>query len=159
MGLLFEAEGAGWSNFSTEIVKVMVRESNAHYPERLAQIYVLNCTHFVRACFQMVSPMLHARTVKKTQFIVPEKVPAAMQSLVDPDKLPVVYGGAALPWPNPAYAQTLSDRMGRLMAATYRRLGLARPGEDEEEEDAEERRKIRNMPRTAGGGLCCCSRW
>lgn len=156
--LLFEAEGAGWSNFSTEIVKVMVRESNAHYPERLAQIYVLNCTHFVRTSFQMVSPLLHARTVKKTQFIVAEKVPALMQSLVESEKLPVVYGGQALPWPNPAYARTLGDRMGKLMAATYRQLGLARPGEDPEEEP-EERRKISNIPRTAGGGLCCCSRW
>merc|ERR1711977_103355 len=61
--LVFESDGAGWSNFSTQIVKIMVQESNRHYPERLARIYVINCNNFVRTCFHIASPMLHPRTV------------------------------------------------------------------------------------------------
>lgn len=151
--LLFESEGVGWSNFSTGIVKTMVRESNNHYPERLARLYVLNCTPFIRTLFQMVSPMLHVRTVKKTEFVVPEKVKAVMHSLVEPEKLPVDYGGNALTWAGPEYAHTLSDRLGKLMAATYRRLGLEPPGEDSEDEARD--RRTDHMPRTSGGGMCC----
>jgi len=155
--LMFESEGAGWSNFSSVIMKIMVRESNSHYPERCAGIYILNCNHFVRASFQMVSPMLHARTVKKIKFVVAEKVPALMQSLVEPEKLPPEYGGRAPPWASPANSQNLSDRLGRLMAATYRRLGLEPPGEDELEEESDESPEM--IPRKSSGGRTCCLPW
>lgn len=158
--LVWESEGAGWSNFTTQIAKTMVKESNSHYPERLAQILILNCTHFVRLCFQMVSPMLHPRTVKKTKLITSDKVAGVMQSLVEPEKLPIEYGGSAPSWSSPIAARNMTERMGAVVAATHRRLGLMTAGEEAEEEPHE--RIIDDIPRSSsegGFGGCCCVGW
>jgi len=156
--LCFESEGAGWSNFSPQIVKIMVAESNKHYPERLAGIFVLNSTHFVRSCFNMVSWMLHPRTVKKVQFLTQDKVAAFMQNLVDIDKLPPEYGGHAPSWPGPDEAKSLNERMGPIMAGTYRRLGLAPPGQEADEQEVK-RTTSDDIPRNTGADGCCWRAW
>jgi len=155
--LVFDSEGAGWSNFSTEIVKIMVNESNNHYPERLARIYVVNCTSFSRYCFKLCSGMLHPRTVKKTQFITTDQVPALMTDLVDLDKLPVEYGGNATSWVPPSAARNLDEQTGVILAKTYRRLGLKTVLHDPKEEMANKVLRVRTLGDTEG--MCCWRAW
>lgn len=122
--LVFEAEGAGWKHFSLDVIKMMLRESESHYPDRLAQCFILRCNATVQAIWRVVSPLLHHRTQRKVKLVAPRDVATVMQQLVARENLPPMYGGSADPWPSPAEASEPADWVGRVAVKTFDRLGV-----------------------------------
>lgn len=156
--MVFEAKDVGWSNFSMLFAKIMIRESAAHYPERVAQMVILNCNALAKTCVQLVLPLLHPRTSKKLRLITKDKVPAFMQSLVEPEKLPKEYGGGAPDFVHPSAIQNDDELMGKLMASTYRRLGISSHVKYDDESSLERSTTMQKLDRTPSMVACCAWR-
>merc|ERR1739845_191010 len=97
------------NNFALPIMKLLVHESNVHYPDRLQEVYVLGVNLVIRAIFNVIYPLLHPRTRRKINLVGPYENDEVMQSLLPPDILPSTYGGAAKPWVEPAQAKNLAE--------------------------------------------------
>mmetsp|Transcript_31937 Transcript_31937/g.69821 ORF Transcript_31937/g.69821 Transcript_31937/m.69821 type:complete len:424 (-) Transcript_31937:133-1404(-) len=121
--LVVELQGAGWRNFATEHYKIMVREGSIHYPERLAMAVLLRPNIASQAAWNLVKPLLPARTRKKVKLVPEAEVPSFMKALVSKEVLPEAYGGEAKNWLLPEQSQNLEDLCGPLAAASWRRAG------------------------------------
>lgn len=129
--LVIDVQGASRSNFSMAAVKVMISESNANYPDRVAEIFVLGANLVVRSIWSLVSPMVHPRTRHKVHMVGPAEVPVTMRRLVGSDELlPEEYGGTARPLAAPTEARTVVDMAGRLAASAWDRMGALKSFEE-----------------------------
>jgi len=120
--LLIDMEGAGWSNFSKQLLQIMTGESNSNYPDRLSQVYVLGCNATVLAIWQVAQPIMHERTRRKVQLVSSADVKKIMCELVDLELLPPRLGGTALA--RSSGAQTVAEKAGHVAAAVWRRYGI-----------------------------------
>jgi len=124
--VVIDVIGAQRKNFCLTPIKVMIQESNNHYPDRVAEIFVLGVNMAVRSLWSIVSPMVQPRTRKKTQMFTTNEVPQFMRRLVDPSRLPEDYGGLAPNLPGPPDARTLVEMAGRIAADVWETLGAVR---------------------------------
>jgi hypothetical protein len=122
--LVFEAEGSGWANFSLKVIKIMLREAEEHYPDRLAQCLILRCNHVVKGIWKMVSPLLHPRTRRKVNLVGAKDVNRIMQQYVPIENLPPNYGGTGNSWFDPTDAETIGEYAGNLAEKTWQGLGM-----------------------------------
>jgi hypothetical protein len=118
-------EGATWRNWSTSLVRMMVGESQRHYPERLAQIFVLGCNSFVRGMWGLSAPLLHPRTTKKVKMVGQSEIAGFMQGQVEDGTLPQDLGGSAPALVHPAAANNIEELAGKIAADTWERLNIA----------------------------------
>eukprot|EP00931_Biecheleriopsis_adriatica_P035137 TRINITY_DN20238_c0_g1_i1.p1 TRINITY_DN20238_c0_g1~~TRINITY_DN20238_c0_g1_i1.p1 ORF type:complete len:555 (+),score=94.34 TRINITY_DN20238_c0_g1_i1:51-1667(+) len=123
--LVLDVMGATRKNFAMSGVKVMISESTANYPDRLAQIYLLGVNMGVQALWAVVSPMVHPRTRKKVELVSAAKAPEVMQHLVGgAERLPREYGGTGTDLASPDKAKTLEERGGKLAARVWQETGV-----------------------------------
>lgn len=144
--LCIDCEGIGWGNFSMEYIQMFVRESNARYMERIAAIYLLTPPSYWQLMWNMMRPFLHPRTLRKIQLVPASKVPTVMRDLLGTRAdtlLPPNYGGSAPAFPRPGQGWTLEEKVGALLAETWRHLGAVK-SEDASGASAEK------MPAAAG---------
>jgi len=101
---VIDAAGAGWANVSTEFFRMLVSETDRHYPDRLQEVIVLGVNATVRTIWRVAagSGIVHPRSQKKVRMVAPEKVEAVMRGLVPEQTLPADYGGRAPALGNPA---------------------------------------------------------
>lgn len=130
--LCIDCQGAGWQNFSMEYVRMFVQESKHRYMERISVIYLLNPPAAWRLMWSIMTPILHPRTLRKIRLVHSAKVPETMCELLG-DKadelLPPCYGGKAAPFAPPGKGKTLEEKVGTLLANTWRRIGMTLPEE------------------------------
>lgn len=130
--LCVDCEGMSWKNACMEYCHMMKRECAERYLERLAAMYVLNPPASLGLFSAMLDPILHARTKRKIQLVKSRDVPRVMRRLVGEDRaddlLPPNLGGSAKPFPALGHGRTLEDKVGALLAKTWRRLGVAKGG-------------------------------
>ncbi len=72
-----------------------VRQFEANYPETLKSAYLINANKFVTIIFNIVKPLLSARTLSKVE-IYDSNVPrwkSVLLNNIPPHALPVLYGG------------------------------------------------------------------
>jgi len=117
---VIDTEGAGWANASLDVLKMMVKETNTFYPDRLQQVVVLGVTGTVRAMWRVAAPVVHPRTRKKVKLVGIADVRSTMQQLLSPNCLPSTYGGTAPPLLPPDQAVDLDARVGALAARIWR---------------------------------------
>lgn len=121
---VIETKGAGWSNVSLAIIKMLVQETNVYYPDRLQEIIVLGVTASIKGIWRLASPLVHPRTRKKVNLVRHGDIQTTMLELVPATNLPSTYGGVAPPFPDPAEATGLDAAAGAIAAAAWRQLGL-----------------------------------
>lgn len=137
--VLLDMRGVGWNNFSLPTLKLMKHESDFHYAERLAQVYVIFPNSLTQVMWSMAAPLLHPRTKRKVQMIPQEKVPDFLCRLVgDPDLLPPEYGGTGPALPLPGSSRTLEDMGGALAAKAWRILGVVSTSDPEASSDIDD---------------------
>jgi hypothetical protein len=122
--LIIDAEGATSRNFSLQTLKTMIRESSSRYPDRVAQIGILGVNNTVSMVFGMASKFLHPRTKKKVHCVRRSEVQDFMRKLVNPELLPVEYGGSGPTMPLPSHCCDLSGSVGSILASVWDRLGV-----------------------------------
>jgi len=119
---------AGRRNFSLATIKMMKRESDTHYADRLANVYILFPNRMFQILWQVAQPLLHPRTQQKLQLIPAEQVPSFMRDMIGkPEVVPSDYGGSAEPWPLPPGCRTLEHMGGELAANIWEEMGTAPP--------------------------------
>jgi len=159
--LCIDCTGIGWSNFSMEYIRMFVRESQERYMERISVIYMLNPPSSWRLMWAMMKPLLHPRTLRKIRLVPSQEVPVEMRKLLGDRAdalLPPNYGGSAPHFPPPGHGRTLDEKVGALLAKTWRHLGVQLHCEEDLPQDsAQPSRKYSGrlaakMPRSA---LCC----
>ncbi|CAE7504682.1 SFH1 [Symbiodinium natans] len=129
--LVIDVAGATRSNFSMAAVKVMISESNANYPDRVAEMFVLGANMVVRSLWSLVSPMVHPRTRHKVHMVGPAEVPETMRRLVGSSELvPEEYGGTGRRLPAPTESRNVVDMAGRLAAGAWDRAGALKSFEE-----------------------------
>jgi len=79
-------------------MKMLIALDNVVYPEMLGKMFVVNAPSFIVSTFAMVKGWLDVRTQKKIELLGsgPEMT-ARLLEFIDPDQLPVRYGGTATP--------------------------------------------------------------
>lgn len=125
--LCIDCEGVGWSNFSMSYVQMFVQESAEHYMERISAIYMLNPPTTWRLFWQILKPVLHPRTLRKIKLVPSAEVPQVMRELIGAranELLPEAYGGSAPPFPPPGQGRTAEEKVGALLANTWKQLGV-----------------------------------
>jgi len=120
--VVIDPEGSGWSNVSLPVVKMLVRETNLYYPDRLQEILVLGVNSTIQMIWRMASPLVHPRTRKKVSLVANKDISATLLRHVDQQLLPTNWGGEASRFPTPAEAGGLSDRVGAIAAAAWGHL-------------------------------------
>lgn len=127
--MVFDFEGATWSNFDLEALKETIHAGTYHYPNKVGQTFVLHVSWGTTAAWNIAKKLLHPRTRRKCQFFASRDVREAMSSLVDSELLPPEYGGTAEPWPRaPAEACCFEEQVGELAARVYQESRVVPPG-------------------------------
>jgi len=122
--LVLDVIGASRGNWRMRAVQVMIAESNANYPDRVAQMFVLGANLAVRGLWNMVSPLVHPRTRNKVHMVSAEEAPATMRTLVGQSEwLPEEYGGSAPRLIAPPEARSLVDMAGRVAFGAWEQTG------------------------------------
>mmetsp|Transcript_121634 Transcript_121634/g.303501 ORF Transcript_121634/g.303501 Transcript_121634/m.303501 type:complete len:579 (+) Transcript_121634:36-1772(+) len=116
---VIDTEGAGWNNVGLPLVKMLVRETNLYYPDRLQEILVLGVNSTVQTMWRMASPLVHPRTRKKVSLVAHKDIPATLLRHIEQQLLPTNWGGEGPRFPTPAEAGGLSDRVGAIAAAAF----------------------------------------
>ncbi|EFX85361.1 hypothetical protein DAPPUDRAFT_193891 [Daphnia pulex] len=77
----------------TSIQLIQMYESN--YPELLRRVYIINAPKIFSILYSIVAPFMHQRTRDKIQIFTHDEKQwkAALLADIDPDQLPVCYGG------------------------------------------------------------------
>lgn len=159
--VMLDVQATGLNNFSVEAMKMIVRESDAHYNDLLSQFFVLFPNSVFQFFWKVVSPLLHDRTKRKIRLIPEAEVPQLISSLVaKPELVPREFGGEAPNWPLPESCVTLQDMGGALAAAAWREAGLAPFTEDPSPQGSQnlghERREKPGFAQTMPEVLMCC---
>jgi hypothetical protein len=122
---VIDAAGAGWANVSMEFFRMLVSETNTHYPDRLQEVIVLGVNATVRTIWRVGagSGIVHPRSQKKVKMVAPDKVKSVMRGLVPEEALPADYGGCAPALEHPALlGEGLSaQHVGALASAIWQR--------------------------------------
>jgi len=81
----------------------MIVLDEAHYPEVLEKMFVINAPIYFTAIWAMVRPWIDAVTVEKIQKIFGSNYGDALKTYVNLDQIPVEYGGTneTFPWTSP----------------------------------------------------------
>jgi len=112
---------------------MFISESKERYMERISVIYMLHPPSAWRLMWAMVKPLLHPRTLRKIKLVPSHEVPIAMRNLMGDRAdacLPPNYGGSAAPFPAPGHGSTLDEKVGALLADSWRKLGIQLPSDD-----------------------------
>jgi len=122
---IVDTEGAGWSNVALSVIKMLVRETNFYYPDRLQEVLVLGVNSTVQGIWRMAAPLVHPRTRKKVSLIANQDAPGRLLALIDREVLPAHWGGEAPEFglPMEAEGSDLASRVGTIAAAAWRHLG------------------------------------
>eukprot|EP00445_Apocalathium_hangoei_P006545 CAMPEP_0203863254 /NCGR_PEP_ID=MMETSP0359-20131031/14059_1 /ASSEMBLY_ACC=CAM_ASM_000338 /TAXON_ID=268821 /ORGANISM="Scrippsiella Hangoei, Strain SHTV-5" /LENGTH=443 /DNA_ID=CAMNT_0050780765 /DNA_START=67 /DNA_END=1395 /DNA_ORIENTATION=+ len=126
--MLFDFDGAGWSNLDWEAFHCTIQEGSQRYPNMVAQNYLLNVSASVRWIWRTACPLMHPRTRRKCCLVAPRDVRACLQKVIPLERLPPQYGGTSAPWTGPDEARTLEDQIGELLANVYVRAGVVPDG-------------------------------
>lgn len=121
---VIETEGCGWSNMSMPVLKMLVRETNVFFPDRLQEIIVLGAAASIRAIWRLASPLVHPRTQRKVQLVGRHDVKKVMQRLVPLSQLPPEYGGEGAPLADPSEGGDIESCAGAIAASAWRRASL-----------------------------------
>lgn len=87
--VVFDMTKATVRNIDIKSVHFMVTSLQNYYPESLGKILVLNATWIVNSAWKLIKPWLDPVTAAKVNFIRPEE----LTQYIDPNKLPLEYGG------------------------------------------------------------------
>ncbi len=97
---VFDCEGIRFRDIWSEAMKFTKGASavvQAHYVERCARIYVVNIPAWFAKVWVLVKPLVHQRTLEKVKiFRHVEQLVEEMKNDVDPQFIPVEYGGEAV---------------------------------------------------------------
>eukprot|EP00928_Gymnodinium_smaydae_P039526 TRINITY_DN26988_c1_g7_i1.p1 TRINITY_DN26988_c1_g7~~TRINITY_DN26988_c1_g7_i1.p1 ORF type:complete len:835 (+),score=57.34 TRINITY_DN26988_c1_g7_i1:81-2585(+) len=125
--VLVDLEGCGKANWDFPGIKVMLEESNQHYPDMLRNILVVNVSSFFAGLWRMVSPTLHPRTRNKVVFVSKKNTKELLKH-ISADQLPISLGGTAKEWPAPE-DMNLDERLGILGDVLKTAAANAHPGD------------------------------
>lgn len=131
---VLDVRGATANNCNWTGIQTCLFESAYHYPDRVAQLYLLGVNTFVRAWWQTVAALAHPRSRQKVRLITSSEINDYMCKLVDPALLPPEYGGFGPNLPCATKARNLQEHVGRLAVQTWQALGVceATPEDDED---------------------------
>jgi hypothetical protein len=163
--LCIDCIDVGWDNVSMEYIKMFISESKERYMERISVIYMLHPPSAWRLMWAMVKPLLHPRTLRKIKLVPSHEVPIAMRNLMGDRAdacLPPNYGGSAAPFPAPGHGSTLDEKVGALLADSWRKLGIQLPSDDVPSKEPTPSGSKRNgccmgyQPERNSRGSSCC---
>lgn len=120
---IIDAEGAGWSNFSIPVLKMMVTEANVNFPERLQELLILGSSATIRAIWRVASSLLDSRTRRKVRLLARSEEAAALQVRVAREFLPPAYGGSGPSFKPAGEATNLEEAAGVVAASAWEVAG------------------------------------
>jgi hypothetical protein len=159
--IVVDTSGCARENFSLDFLKMMVRESNDHYADRVAQIFVLGTGFFVESMWSLASSLVHPRTRRKVCMVSKAKVHEFMRTLVDEDVLPKEWGGRGadnLPTPAGGHFdfKTLAESAGRLSLEVWQQARVLKDGRMRKSVSRDAIPPLINQSFLGLGQLACC---
>jgi len=88
--IVFDMAGFNMDNMDYHVVKFLADSMQAHYPEVLSHLYVVDAPKVFQACWKLIKGWLDPRTVKKIDFVTK----ADLGKHIDPAIIPISCGGA-----------------------------------------------------------------
>jgi hypothetical protein len=84
-----------WISVALDTAIQLVQMYESNYPESLRRVFVINAPKILPILWSMVIPFMHQRTRDKIQVYGHDSKQwkAALLADIDPDQLPVCYGG------------------------------------------------------------------
>jgi hypothetical protein len=84
-----------WFSVALDTAIQLVQLYEGNYPELLRRVYVINAPKIFSVLFSMLKPFMHEKTKNKVQIYSHDSSiwKAALLAEIDPDQLPVCYGG------------------------------------------------------------------
>lgn len=97
LGNLFieDCSGLGWKHFYTpalSVLKTTFAIDEAHYPELLRKMYIVNSPGIFMMFWKLITPWLDPRTVAKLEIVGPNHV-EVLSKVIKPEDIPSYLGG------------------------------------------------------------------
>lgn len=92
---IFDAGETGYRNMDTSASLTMVDFLQAHYPERMSQLFLVHVSSWFRGAYKLVEPAVDVVTRKKIMFVSDNEMESTLQQEIGEECLPKVYGGTA----------------------------------------------------------------
>jgi hypothetical protein len=92
---LFDLDNLRWANMDRHALHSCFHLLNAHFPERVLRIFMLNSPLMFDALWRVVRPFVDPTTRKKVCFVSGDAGLQEVMQQVDPGIVPVAYAGKA----------------------------------------------------------------
>jgi len=87
--IVFDMGGFGMANMDYHLVKYLADTLQAHYPEVLAHVYVVEAPWIFQACWNLIKGWIDPVTVAKIEFVSRD----SLAKHLNKDIIPVICGG------------------------------------------------------------------
>ena len=133
---LFDVVGVKWANMDAHALMSCFKLLNDAFPERVSTIWMLNSPGIFNSLWRMVRPFIDPVSRDKVRFVAGPDGTSLLLGSVDPEIVPVAYGGAAEEVP--VEAAVAAWRRRRAGAAGTKDLTAERDADGDDFWDAEE---------------------